>query len=249
MFREAVHDAAVGTLAAIIREARTKAGLSQEELGRRTGVSRSAVNQWESAGTAPERDRLPVIARVLALEPGDLLGALDQAPQQDGNIPAKSAFPQADSAKTNVRQVDLPIVAPLRSQMPKDVPVLGTVSGGGGGVIMVGDAIDWARRPPNLEGRPDVFALYVEDVSMVPRYGPGDLVFVEGRPARNGDHVIVEYREVADGEQKAILKLLKATTPTLVRLEQYNPSKTIEIKRSSIVRMRRVLTTMDLLGV
>lgn len=133
--------------------------------------------------------------------------------------------------------------------MPKDLPVLGTVSGGSGGVLMANEAIDYARRHPALNGRTDVFGLYVEDVSVSPAFNPGDLVLVEGKPPRGGDHVVVEYKEGPHDEPKAILKKLKAVTPTIVRLEQYNPPKVIEIKRVHIIRMRRVLTMMDLFGV
>ncbi len=133
--------------------------------------------------------------------------------------------------------------------MPKDLPVLGTVSGGSGGVIMANEAIDYARRHPALTGRADVFGLYVEGVSVSPAFNPGDLVLVEGKPPRVGDHVVVEYRDEPHGEIKVILKKLKASTPTIIKLEQYNPPLTIDIKRIHVIRMRRTLTMMDLFGV
>ena len=49
-----------------IREAREQAGLSQTELSRLLGVTRSACSQWESAnGTAPRRERLLELASLL----------------------------------------------------------------------------------------------------------------------------------------------------------------------------------------
>lgn len=49
-----------------IREAREQAGLSQTELARLLGVTRSACSQWESEqGTAPRRERLVQLASVL----------------------------------------------------------------------------------------------------------------------------------------------------------------------------------------
>ncbi len=51
-----------------IREAREQAGVSQTELARLLGVTRSACSQWESDhGTAPRRERLEQLAGLLGV--------------------------------------------------------------------------------------------------------------------------------------------------------------------------------------
>ena len=51
-----------------IREAREQAGISQTELARLLGVTRSACSQWESPqGTAPRRERLEQLATLLGV--------------------------------------------------------------------------------------------------------------------------------------------------------------------------------------
>lgn len=51
-----------------IRQARLTAGLSQSEVARLLGVSRSACNQWESGrGPAPRRERLAKLAQLLGV--------------------------------------------------------------------------------------------------------------------------------------------------------------------------------------
>ena len=51
-----------------IREAREQAGISQTELARLLGVTRSACSQWESdRGTAPRRERLEQLAALLGV--------------------------------------------------------------------------------------------------------------------------------------------------------------------------------------
>ncbi|HEX7048026.1 MAG TPA: helix-turn-helix transcriptional regulator [Gammaproteobacteria bacterium] len=51
-----------------IREAREQAGISQTELARLLGVTRSACSQWESSsGTAPRRERLEQLAALLGV--------------------------------------------------------------------------------------------------------------------------------------------------------------------------------------
>ena len=44
--------------AAVLREARTRAGLSQVELARRTGKDRAQIARWENGAVAPSLDTL-----------------------------------------------------------------------------------------------------------------------------------------------------------------------------------------------
>ena len=164
----------------------------------------------------------------------------------DSSTPHEPPFKNNDTI--NAAIVDANVTAPLRSDMPRDVPVLGTVSGGSGGLQMNGDAVDWVRRPPRLEGRNDVFGVYVEELSMVPAFKPGALVIVEkARPPAPGDDVVIEIMK--DGEHRALIKNLVYANHKIVRLQQYNPPEEIEIDRSQVVRMFRVMPLADLLGV
>lgn len=166
--------------------------------------------------------------------------------QPDG-MPARELFIDNNSV-ASATILDANVTPPLRSEMPRDVPVLGTVSGGRGGLQMNGEAVDWVRRPPRLTGRSDVFGVYVEDLSMVPAFKPGALVIVEkARPPAPGDDVVIEIIE--GGEQRALIKNLVLSNHKIARLQQYNPPKEIEIDRAQIVRMFRVMPLSDLLGV
>lgn len=153
--------------------------------------------------------------------------------------------------ESNVRRVDTLPEIPTRSAMPRDVPILGTAWGGeSGDFTMNGETGDFARRPPRYAGRDDVFALYVQGTSMEPRYFAGELILLEKRrPPQNGDHVVVELHPGRDGTREAFLKVLVARTGTKIRLQQYNPPKTIEIDLARVGQVLRVLNTVDLLGV
>ena len=115
---------------------------------------------------------------------------------------------------------------------------------------MNGNAVDWARRPPRLAGRTDVFGLYVEDQSMVPAYRPGALVLVErARPPAPGDDVVIELLPADErDERRALIKRLVAVNNKFVRVEQYNPPKEIEFPRQQVAHLYRVMTMADLLG-
>ena len=52
---------------------RKKAGLSQEELAARVGVSRQAVSKWELGDATPEIDKLAALARVFGVTVDELI--------------------------------------------------------------------------------------------------------------------------------------------------------------------------------
>jgi len=56
-----------------IREARRALGLTQDELARRVGVSRSAIAQWETDRTGQVRTNLARVAAVLGVSIGYLM--------------------------------------------------------------------------------------------------------------------------------------------------------------------------------
>lgn len=60
-------------IAATIRRAREALGLSQTELAKRIGVSKTAVSKWEDGTSAPKRKRAAAVARVLGLSERELL--------------------------------------------------------------------------------------------------------------------------------------------------------------------------------
>ncbi len=64
-----------------IRHYRTKAGLTQEQLGEKVGVSSQAVSKWESDASLPDTSLLPEIARALSTTI-DALFSYDQTSQE-----------------------------------------------------------------------------------------------------------------------------------------------------------------------
>lgn len=59
--------------AAFIADARAAAGLNQKELAEALGIDKSLVNKWERASQLPSTKYLPDLARVLRLDPVDLV--------------------------------------------------------------------------------------------------------------------------------------------------------------------------------
>ena len=67
------------TLGRRIQEARKAAGLSQESLGERLGVSRQAVSKWEADAAVPELENLIAMSRIFGVTIGALLGVEPEA--------------------------------------------------------------------------------------------------------------------------------------------------------------------------
>ena len=80
------------TLGRRIQEGRRAAGLSQESLGERLGVSRQAVSKWESDASVPDLENLIAMSRIFGVTIGALLGvepaaeepSAEEAPEASG---------------------------------------------------------------------------------------------------------------------------------------------------------------------
>lgn len=236
------------SIGSTIREAREKRGLSQQELADRMGVSKPAVSKWENDGSLPETKRLPLLAQILELSPGDLLffaGHGAATPPADAPPPPTEVAPAPDAPPL-----------PYRSEMPKDVPLYGTVVGGTaqGNLFdfeLNGTVVDYVRRPPRITGRADVFAVYVSGSSMAPWREPGQLVYVEAaKPPKRLDYVLVEFKP-PEGHvvRPALVKRFLAITPTKLRLRQFQPAKDFEVDRQTVLRVFRVMDWDELMGV
>ncbi|MFJ2261519.1 helix-turn-helix domain-containing protein [Streptomyces sp. NPDC087844] len=81
---EKAFNSAVGRL---IRETRTRSGLTQELLGRRAGLSRGSITNIEASTQTPPLYRLARIAAVLNVRPAELLPSL--LPEEVVGIPAR----------------------------------------------------------------------------------------------------------------------------------------------------------------
>ncbi|MEU6488563.1 helix-turn-helix transcriptional regulator [Streptomyces sp. NPDC046887] len=64
------------TVARLIREARTRAGVTQEYVGRQSGLTRGSITNIESGTQTPPLYRLALIAAAVDVDPADLLPPL-----------------------------------------------------------------------------------------------------------------------------------------------------------------------------
>jgi SOS-response transcriptional repressor LexA len=152
----------------IIRDGRKKLGLSQEQFAQKCGVTRAAVQQWEKedpdGGTAPNRDKQPVVAGVLGLTVAQLMGGnenVQAGPEVRGSVPLISSV-QAGNYRMHVDNFH-----------PGD-----------GGEERIATTVPVKRH---------TFALRVSGDSMEPDFTEGSILIVEPEmEAQPGDFVIAK---------------------------------------------------------
>lgn len=148
------------------------------------------------------------------------------------------------------------------ARMREDVPIWGTAMGAievidGEAIeqttLNTGEVIAYAKRPTILDGRADIYALYVQGSSMAPRHEEGDTIFVETkRTPRTGDDVVVYVRPASpddDGERASsvYVKRLVRSTGHFVELEQFTPALAFKIERDRVLRVHRVVPWRELI--
>ena len=95
------------TLGRRIQEGRRGAGLSQEALGERLGVSRQAVSKWEADAAVPELESLIAMSRIFGVTIGALLGVEtpEEAPETDGTASEETEADTAPAGELTDREL------------------------------------------------------------------------------------------------------------------------------------------------
>lgn len=221
-----------------LAELRAAAGLSLEEVAARAKTTRQQIHKLERG----ERRMTPEWAQRL----GPIFGAgwhelLGLPPA----LPGMDITPTPDSRH--------PPALPQRHEMPRDVPVFGTAMGANGEgafTINLTGQVDTVRRGPGIANSRGVFAIYVEGESMVPRFQPGELVYLDKhRPIRIGDDVVLVVASPRTGDEpRSYLKRLVRRTADRWICEQFNPPKTVEFEVAALKDKFRVLTLNEVMG-
>ena len=107
------------------------------------------------------------------------------------------------------------------------VKILGMAVGGDDGKFMLnGETAGYADMPPSLEAVRGAYAVYIHGESMLPRYEPGEVVFVNPhRPPRAGDYVVAQIQDGADSDIAAYVKKFVSKSAKELVLEQLNPPR------------------------
>lgn len=220
----------------LIKQTIEELDISPEEASRRSGLERSYFRKLFERETIPKVDTMRKISKGLGIP----LEKLSTNTSSNTNAAAR----QADGTGS--------VKVPNRADMPNDVPVMGTAAGSHlrGAFQMTSDPVDYVRRPPALMGARDIYSLYVEGESMVPQFYPADLIFIHPhKPVKVGDPVVIQCQISGNSAIEATIGVFIKKTAEKVCIRKHNPNAEIEIARSTVIFMHKVLTMNELFGV
>lgn len=187
-----------------------------------------------------------------------MLGAQYKRELRDKEADLIRAFLRPDTDRhakmhgsSTVRPTDGPITVPTNTDRSPPILIYRTaltgVTGGGDFTMSVAEVALEVQRPGKLADRTDVFGLFVLGDSMSPKYVSGELIlYEEGPPPKNLDHIVVKMKPSPDGTQELYLKQLVRWNAFQITVRQYNPDKTFDIPMTDVADVVRVLTVADL---
>lgn len=171
----------MATFADRLKALRNMHHLTQDELSKITGVSRSAIGMYESGKRKPDYDQVEVFADFFNVDFNYILGQSDKTTVI---LPSTEGFKGNPTPNPNVLKpnADIPVYK---------IPVLGTIVAGIP-ITAVENIIDYEEISQEMAKTGEYFALVVKGSSMEPKIYEGDVVIVKKQSTvDNGDIAIV----------------------------------------------------------
>lgn len=200
-----IEDSLRQALRGFIFDALEKTDMTIEDLASATGIIASKLNalvHTHDTKTTLTDKELWKIAEVADIPP------LDPIISESDNWMGHAAAAQTTS----------PIPSPPKGA--KDLPIYGKPANDRGQIHLdFVKPIGYGKRPFNLFGIADGYAVFVNGQNMAPRYHHGELVHVDpSRDAKEGDYVIVKAKA-----QTASIKRVTKLSNAHVVVEEYAP--------------------------
>lgn len=234
-----------------LRWARERMGVDQAAFAKAVGIKPVTYRAYENDQNGFAK-RAPELAAALGVS-SDWLIRGGPAP----TTPPPSQIPEPNGVLAP------PMEGASLARMARDVPVYGTALGGievidGQAIeqtdLNTGAVVEYVKRPPILDGRADIYGLYIQGSSMAPRHEEGDTIFIERkRTPRVGDDVVVYLRPGDDSDDgvtasSVYIKRLIRTTAAYIELEQFTPAEIFKLPRERVLRVERVIPWRELIG-
>lgn len=213
-------------IGARVREVRSK--LTQEAFGKRLGVSRGAVANWER-GLGIKRENMQMIAEKFRV-PFEWLAT--------GNGPAYASIGSNSTETPNA------FVGDKLEERGEYIPLYGHAVGGvDGEFILNGNKLDDILAPPGLSPARGAYAVTCAGESMEPRYFDGETVFVDPtKRVRRGDFVVAQIKNPQeDHPPLAYIKRFVRHNDNELVLEQFNPAKELRFPHDDVVSVHFIV--------
>ena len=231
-----------------LRERVEKSGQSPRALSLAIGANHSYVSQLlNGSGGMPSAARLRQLADQLGTTVEYFMGEAanpaqigsdvilgDPIPNWQGPEPSGPGIPlmgTGDCADIELCDESGALIAIERSSFDDEFP------------------IRMITRPPALRNARDIYAIYFQGDSMIPRFEPGELGIVDPRrPVRAGEYALVQLNDGAnDAVQSVLVKRVVRQNADELVLEQFNPPVVFKVPKSRVARIHRILQQTDLL--
>lgn len=205
-------------------------GLSQHEAAKMIGVSQQTIHKMATLGLGG----IETVRKA-----GQVLGI--SASEIDSALTARKAKPKSNVA----RMADL---SPARAnQHDKMVPVMGYAAGAlpGNGHLIMGEQRALVACPPQLANVEGAFAVYVSGTSMMPRYIPGELLFIHPlKEPAPGDYVVAQIEDETSGEVFGYVKQFLRWDGDELVLWQHNPEGEMRFPAYQVKAINKVVISM-----
>lgn len=201
--------------------AHAPAGLTVWDVSEKAGLSHDWLYRLDRRRNGVNLSSVRKLAAFLKVDPQILLDKLD-----DETVKADKGHPQQRKAE--------------RTRLP-DIPILGLAAGSAiGSFQMLPSVLGYVARPPALAFVDDAYALYVENESMAPMFGPGGLIFAHPhKPTKKDDAVIIQVKK-PDGTTESFIKILVRRTAEWIIARQLNPEAEIRFKADTVTAVHKV---------
>lgn len=200
-----------------LREFRQAAGLSQERLAELIGSSQPTIQKLETGRMRLTVDYAARLGPALGIHPDELLRLNSPKPPGPAHAagPAPTVSGPFHMGARYAAPADMPASAGQRA-----LPVLSAARGGVDQEMFLEDGpIDWVVVPDSLKNARDPYGMYVVGESMMPRFRPQQLLYVNPhKPPAPGSGVVVVKKSKA-----VLVKEFVRRAPMGILVREYQP--------------------------
>lgn len=194
------------------------------------GLNETFVRDMLERGRSPSNENYKAVMDAI----GRLTGRVALEPQPTEVVPA-----DIEQLKRDHRLLDIEVMGGAAASEI-----------GRGSFRFSMDPIDRVARPAGLVGAKGVYAVYVENDSMYPKYDPGDLVYVsKHRPPAPGDVIVIQNPGEDETDFSGFIKILVRRTADWIETRQLNPEGPVKFRNRPDLVIHRVYTVNELYGV
>lgn len=228
-----------------IKVERIKRGLSQPMAAKMIGAGRAAYSKTERGDTVRPNDWEAYAEKLgIPLDEADQMISMDA--DDEGKTTKASGLrkKQQNASGSPKKRGKQPPPSAIARQW-KEIPVSGLAAAGDPDrLIMVNDVTEMVLAHPALLGINDGYAIDVHGTSMIPRYYPGERVYVHPFKGINErDFCVVQVGDKGSPPDGGYIKQFIGWQDDGLHLFQFNPPKEIVIPAEKVIATHRIIGT------